>query len=137
MKDHKSYYPTDEEEYMNQRQLEYFEKELIKWKEELLSASLAAKNDLKQTPIKAPDVFDVASLAAELAVGVKDIERTQQKLMLVDKALAKMNTGDYGYCELTGEEIGVKRLRIQPAATHSIEGQELLERKAQMRGHTV
>ncbi len=136
MQNHISYHPADDEEYMNQRQLEFFENELLQWKRELLSASLAAKKVLQQTVIKAPDIFDVASLTTELAVDVKDIERTQQKLMSIDKALAKIKTGDYGYCELTGEEIGIKRLNVQPAATHSIGGQELLEHHARLKGRS-
>lgn len=135
MKTHKSYCPTDDEEYMNQRQLKYFENELKLRKRNLLSASSAAKKELQQTFIKAPDIFDVAFQTTELAVEVKDIERTQQKLISIDKALAKINTGDYGYCELTGEEIGIKRLQVQPTATLSIEGQELLERNVRMKGH--
>ena len=134
MKDYDFYYPSDDEEYMNENQLNYFENKLIQLKQELISVSKSAKNDLKETHLRAPDTFDVATHHTEFAIGLKDMERTQQKLTLIEKALTKINSGEYGYCDLTGEEIGLKRLEAHPAATYSIEGQEKIEQRMRMKG---
>ena len=134
MHNHELYRPSDDKEYMSERQLSYFEKKLVQWKQELLSASMAARDGLKQTWVKAPDMFDVAAHNTGLAVDVKDMERTRHTLMLIDRALTRINTGEYGYCELTGEEIGIRRLQAHPAALYSIEGQEMLEQNARMKG---
>ena len=134
MKDYDFYYPSDDEEYMNENQLNYFENRLIQLKQELITVSKSSKNDLKKTHMRSADTFDVATLHTEFVIGLKDMERTQQKLSLIEKALTKINSGEYGYCDLTGEEIGLERLEAHPAATYSIEGQERIEQRMRMKG---
>ena len=118
---------------MNENQLHYFENKLVQLKQEFLTASLSAKNDLKKTHMKAPDTFDVATHHTEFAIGLKDMERTQQKLTLIEKALTKINTGEYGYCDLTGEEIRLNGLEAHPVATYSVEGQKKIEQLMRMK----
>lgn len=134
MKDYDFYYPSDDEEYMNEHQLHYFENRLIQLKQELLAATQSAKNDLKDTRMKAPDTFDVASQHTGFVIGLKDMERTRQNLTLIEKALTKISTGEYGYCDLTGEKIGLRRLEAHPAAIYSIEGQEKFEQHMRTKG---
>jgi DnaK suppressor protein len=136
MKEYESYCPSDDEEYMNDNQLNYFENRLIQLKQELIAASRSAKNDLKESHMKAPDTCDVATHHTEFAIGLKDMERTQRKLTLIEKALTRIDRGEYGYCDLTGEEIGLKRLQVHPAATYSIEGQEMIEQRMRINGQS-
>lgn len=132
MRDHDTYRPTEEEEYMNPRQLEYFREKLTSLRRELLSITEISRNELKDTALNAADIFDVASQNMDLALDIEDIERKSKKLVLIEKALLKMNSGEYGYCALTEEEIGLRRLEAQPTATLCIEVQEMLERNNQI-----
>ena len=130
-----TYQPTDHEEYMNPRQVEYFRNRLLNWRYELMSSSHSVKSDLKESTVNTPDIFDVASKYHELEHDIKDMERARARLTLIDKALEKINSGDYGYCELTGDEIGIGRLQAQPVATLCIEVQETLEKNNREIGH--
>lgn len=130
-----TYQPTDQEEYMNPRQVEYFRNRLLNWRYELMSSSHSVKSDLKELTVNTPDIFDVASKYNELEHDIKDMERARARLSLIDKALEKINSGDYGYCELTGDEIGIGRLQAQPVATLCIEVQETLEKNNREIGH--
>lgn len=134
MQNNTSYRPTDEEEYMNPQQLDFFKNQLLIKRRELMNVTNSAKSDLKEALLNTPDIFDVASKNTELALDIEDMERTRKSLDLIDKALSKINAGEYGYCELTGEEIGIRRLEAQPVATLCIEVQEMLERNNQMAG---
>jgi DnaK suppressor protein len=134
MQYHAPYQPTDEEEYMNPKQLDFFKALLLDMRRDLMSATDHAKNDLKEALLNTPDIFDVASKNAELALDIEDLERTRRSLEQIDKALSRINSGEYGFCDLTGEEIGIRRLQAQPVATLCIEVQEMLERNNQMAG---
>ncbi len=123
-----TYQPTDHEEYMNPRQIEYFRNRLLSWRCELMSAAHSVKSDLKEQIVNTPDIFDIASKYNELDHDIKGMERARSRLTLIDKALEKINSGEYGYCELTGDEIGIGRLKAQPVATLCIEVQEMLEK---------
>ena len=123
-----TYQPTDQEEYMNPRQVEYFRSRLLAWRCELMNSAHSVKSDLRESTVNTPDIFDVASKYNELEHDIKDMERARARLALIDKALEKINSGEYGYCELTGDEIGIGRLQAQPVATLCIEVQELLEK---------
>ena len=118
----------ENEEYLNPIQLAYFENKLRSWRHELIGVSLSAKNDLKETCFGVPDLYDVASAQTEIHVELEGMKRNRGQITLIDKALARINDGSYGYCEMTGEKIGLKRLEIQPTATLCVEAQELLER---------
>ena len=118
----------ESEEYLNPAQLAYFEKKLQLWRDELIGASRSAKNDLKETCFGVPDLYDVASAQAEINVELEGLKRNRGQIAMIDKALSRINDGSYGYCEMTGEKIGLKRLEIQPTATLSVEAQEMVER---------
>lgn len=130
MNDHDTYRPTEKEEYMNPRQLLYFRENLLSWRKELLSTTESSRNELKETNQHAPDLFDVVSKNINLAVDLADMGRKSREITLIDKALSRINSGEYGYCVFSGEEIGVRRLDAQPAATLCIQVQELLERNS-------
>lgn len=122
------YFPSENEEYMNHDQLAYFEKKLRTWLRELISMSASAKNELKDNWFGMPDICDVASAQREIHVDLEELKRNRKKIIQIEKALDRMNDGSYGYCEVTGEKIGLKRLEIHPIATLSVEAQEMLER---------
>lgn len=134
MHDHDTYRPTEDEEYMNPNQLEYFKVRLLDWRRELLSFTESSRNELKEGNLNTPDLFDVASKNIELALDIDDMERKTKKLTLIDKALSRISCGEYGYCDLSGEEIGLRRLEVQPTANLCIEVQEMLERSQQVPG---
>lgn len=122
------YFPSENEEYMNPDQLAYFEKKLRRWLMELVSVSASAKNELKENWFGMPDICDVAAAQREIHVDLEELKRNQRKIIQIEKALDSMNDGSYGYCEVTGEKIGLKRLEIHPIASLSVEAQEMLER---------
>lgn len=117
-----------DDDYMNPSQLAYFEGKLRQLRQELLCVSLSAKNELKETGLGAPDPYDVASAQTEMNVELEGLKRNRGHIRMIDKALARIFDGSYGYCEMTGEKIGLKRLEIQPIATLCVEAQELVER---------
>lgn len=126
------YTPHENEEYMNPRQLHYFKTRLLNWQKKLHKAASAARSELKQGKESCADIFDLAANNTDFALGIGDIERNRKSLVQIDQALARIKSGEYGYCDLTGEEIGVKRLSAQPTATLCIEVQEMLERNNQI-----
>ena len=123
-----NYFPSDNEEYMNPNQLAYFEMKLRTWLKALINVSASAKNELKDNGLGVPDICDVASAHREIHVELEELKRQRGQITLIEKALDRINDGSYGYCEVTGERIGLKRLEILPVATLSVEAQELLER---------
>lgn len=122
------YSSIENEEYLKPAQLAYFEKILLQWRHELVGVALSAKNDLKETCFGVPDVYDVASAQTEIHVELEGMKRHRGQIVMIDKALARIYDGTYGYCEMTGEQIGLKRLAIQPTATLCVEAQEMVER---------
>lgn len=118
----------DQDAYMNPAQLAYFERKLQRLRQELLSMSVSAKNELKETGLGSPDLYDVATAQSEINVELEGLKRSRGHIRMIDRALAKISNGSYGYCEMTGERIGLKRLEIQPIATLSVEAQEMVER---------
>lgn len=132
MQDHDRYRPSEDEDYMNPDQLEYFKKRLLNWRRELLTTAENSKNGLKDARLNTPDFCDVATKNIELALDIEDMERKSKKLDLIDKALSRISSGEYGYCDLSGDEIGLRRLEVQPTAHLCIEVQEMLERSQQL-----
>ncbi len=106
----------------------FFERKLRQWRQELIGVSLSVKNDLKDTCFGVPDLYDVASAQTEIHVELEGLKRNRTQIVMIDKALARIKDGSYGYCEITGERIGLKRLEIQPTATLCVEAQEMVER---------
>lgn len=122
------YKPSENEEYMNPMQLEYFRQNLLKWRDELLEESRETLNHLKEENWNEPDLNDRASLETETTIELRTRDRYRKLIDKIEVALKKIEDGEYGYCEETGEEIGLKRLEARPVATLCIEAQERHEK---------
>lgn len=122
------YHPSADEEYMNDVMLEYFRQKLLSWKKSLINQSKDTLEDLKQGGLNQPDQIDRASLEADKALELRTRDRARKLISKIDEALKRIEDGVYGYCEETGEPIGVERLDVRPVATLSIEAQERHER---------
>lgn len=124
----KGYKPTLKEEYMNDKQLEYFRLKLREWRTELLTESNETMENLKEENWHEADVADRASIETEAGVELRTRNRYLKLVNKIDAALHRIDQGEYGYCEETGEEIGIKRLEARPVATLCIEAQERHEK---------
>lgn len=124
------YRPTEKEQYMNSVMLEYFRQKLNKWKAELHNEASDTLHDLQEEGgMQEPDLTDRASAETEVALEMRAKDRQRKLISKIDEALMRIEDGSYGYCEETGEPIGIKRLEARPVATLSIEAQERHERK--------
>lgn len=124
----KNYKPTPKEEYMNDLQLEYFRQKLQDWKKELLDESRVTMEHLKEENWQEPDINDRASVETDTAFELRTRDRYRKLLDKIDSALVRIDRKEYGYCEETGDEIGIARLEARPIATLSIEAQERHEK---------
>ena len=122
------YHPSEKEEYMNPMQLEYFRQKLSREREDLLSKSQETLDSLKEGGLNAPDLNDRASNETEKALELRTRDRMRKLIKKIEQALARIDNGTYGYCEETGEPIGLARLEARPVTTLSIEAQERHER---------
>ena len=122
------YRPSDKEEYMNEMQLEYFRQKLLSWKKSLIGQYMDTLDDLKQGGLNQPDQIDRASLESDKALELRTRDRARKLISKIDEALKRIEDGSYGYCEETGDPIGLERLEVRPVATLSIEAQERHER---------
>lgn len=122
------YFPSEKEEYMNDMQLEYFRQKLLSWKKSLIGQSKDTLDDLKQGGLNQPDQIDRASLEADKALELRTRDRARKLISKIDEALKRIEDGSYGYCEETGDPIGLDRLEARPVTTLSIEAQERHER---------
>ncbi len=122
------YKPSKKEEYMNELQLEYFRQKLVNWKKSLIDQSMDTLDELKQGGLNQPDEIDRASLETDKALELRTRDRIRKLISKIDDALRRIEDGTYGYCEETGEPIGVDRLEARPVTTLSIEAQERHER---------
>ena len=122
------YRPSADEEYMNEMQLEYFRQKLLNWKKSLIGQSKDTLDDLRQGGLNQPDQIDRASLESDKALELRTRDRARKLISKIDEALKRIEDGVYGYCEDTGEPIGIERLEVRPVATLSIEAQERHER---------
>lgn len=125
----KGYRPTEDEPFMNRRQKEYFRRMLLAWREELLRESTETLQQLQEESSAAPDMTDRASAETERALELRTRDRERKLIGKIDSALRRVDDGSYGYCEETGEPIGLARLEARPIATLSIEAQERHERR--------
>ena len=121
------YKPTEGEEYMNPLQLEFFRNKLNAWRDELLAESRETLTHLREENWNEPDLNDRASIETETTIELRTRDRYRKLIDKIEAALARIEEGEYGYCEETGEEIGLKRLLARPVATLCIEAQELHE----------
>ena len=122
------YKPSADEDYMNDMQLEYFRQKLLAWKKSLVEQSQDTLDDLRQGGLNQPDEIDRASLEADKSLDLRTKDRARKLISKIDEALDCIEDGTYGYCEETGEPIGLDRLEARPIATLSIEAQERHER---------
>jgi DnaK suppressor protein len=122
------YKPTEKEEYMNPKQLEYFRLKLFNWRKDLLEESRETIDHLKEENWHEPDIADRASLETEAGVELRTRNRYLKLISKIDAALRRIEDGSYGFCEETGDKIGLKRLEARPVATMTIEAQERHEK---------
>jgi len=122
------YKPTDKEEFMNERMLEYFRRKLLDWRGELLSASNETLQHLQEGGTLEPDIADRASIETDRSLELRTRDRARKLVNKIDEALARIENGSYGFCEETAEPINLRRLEARPIATLSLEAQERHER---------
>jgi DnaK suppressor protein len=127
------YRPDENEEYMNDRQLAYFRSVLLQWREELLVESGKTLRKLKEGKENNPETIDRGTSESDTAFELRTRDRYRKLLRKIDRGLERIEDGSYGYCDETGEEIGIKRLMARPIATLSIEAQERHERAEKLR----
>lgn len=118
------YKPSESEKYMNPVQLEYFRVKLNSWKNELLDNSSETLKHLQEENWHEPDLNDRAYVETNATFELKTQDRYRKLIDKIDLALERIETSEYGYCEETGEEIGVNRLEARPIATFSIDAQQ-------------
>jgi DnaK suppressor protein len=124
-----NYKPTEKEAYMNPTMLAYFKRKLLQWKAEIVKESDALLQELQdEGGMQEPDITDRASIETEVALEFRTRDRQRKLIGKIDEALERIERGEYGYCEETGEPIGIKRLEARPVATLSVEAQERHER---------
>jgi DnaK suppressor protein len=123
------YRPSEDEPFMNDRQLEYFRQKLLAWKEDILRESRETIGNLQTETENHPDLVDRASSEADRALELRTRDRQRKLISKIDDALRRIEDGSYGYCEETGEPIGIARLEARPTATLSVEAQERHERR--------
>ncbi len=122
------YHPTDDEEFMNPRQTEFFRQKLLRWRADLLRDADGTLASLSEGGIHEADITDRASVETDRALELRTRDRARKLVAKIDQALARVENGTYGFCEETGEPIGLRRLDARPIATLSIEAQERHER---------
>lgn len=123
------YRPAESEPFMNDRQIEYFRRKLLNWKAELLDGSKNTIEGLQDNTRNIPDVADRASEETDRALELRTRDRQRKLVSKIDAAIRRIEEGEYGYCEVTGEPISLKRLDARPIATMSLEAQERHERR--------
>lgn len=123
------YRPAENEPFMNERQTEYFRRKLNDWKTELLADSRDTIEGLQDSTRNIPDVADRASEETDRALELRTRDRQRKLVAKIESALRRIDEGEYGYCEVTGEPISLKRLDARPIATMSLEAQERHERR--------
>lgn len=122
------YRPSENEPFMNDRQRAYFRKKLLDWKDEILRSSRDTLESLQESE-QHPDLTDRASSETDRAIELRARDRQRKLIAKIDAALKRIEDGSYGYCEETGEPIGIKRLDARPIATLSVEAQERHEKR--------
>jgi DnaK suppressor protein len=123
------YRPSDEEEFMNPLQLEYFRRKLRQWRDELMAESSGTLENLKNESLAHPDLSDRATVESDRSLELRTRDRERKLVSKIDAALLRIEEGRYGYCQDTDEPIGLRRLEARPIATLSLEAQERHERR--------
>ena len=125
----RDYVPSESEEYMSSRQQEYFRVLLGEWKKSIFSASENTLQSLQDGPLREPDLTDRASSETDWGIELRTRDRQRKLIAKIDAALRRIDEGEYGWCEVSGEPIGINRLIARPIATMSIEAQQAHERR--------
>jgi DnaK suppressor protein len=123
------YRPRKNEPFMNERQKAYFRERLESWKDDILKESKVTLTHLQQDSGQEPDIADRASAETDRAIELRTRDRQRKLISKIEAALRRIEEGTYGYCEVTGEPIGLERLVARPIATMSVEAQERHERR--------
>ena len=124
-----AYRPAEDEPFMNDRQVDYFRNKLLGWKNQILEQSKDTIEGMQADARNIPDVADRASEETDRALELRTRDRQRKLVSKIDSALRRIDEGSYGYCEVTGEPISLKRLDARPIATLSLEAQEMHERR--------
>jgi DnaK suppressor protein len=122
------YRPSDDEEFMNSAQVEYFRLKLLRWRADLLKEADGTLASLSEGGIREADITDRATVETDRALELRTRDRARKLIAKIGLALNRIENGSYGFCDETGEPIGLKRLEARPIATLSIEAQERHER---------
>jgi RNA polymerase-binding transcription factor len=123
------YRPSEDEPFMNERQRAYFRRKLLAWRDEILRSTKETLEHLQNESEQHADIADRASSESERAFELRARDRQRKLIAKIDAALLRIDDGTYGYCEETGEPIGLKRLDARPIATLSVEAQERHEKR--------
>lgn len=123
------YHPSEDEEFMNDRQVEFFRQKLRNWRDDLLDESRSTVTTLQDGTRNIPDVTDRASEETDRALELRTRDRQRKLIAKINQALRRVDDGEFGYCDVTGEPISLKRLDARPIATMSLEAQERHERR--------
>jgi len=122
------YRPCDSEKFMNARQLAYFRRKLLAWKDAILKESQCTLTTLQNESLREPDVTDRASSETDWSLELRTRDRQRKLVAKIEAALRRIDEGEYGYCDVTGEQISLARLEARPVATMTVEAQERHER---------
>ncbi|MDA0820089.1 MAG: RNA polymerase-binding protein DksA [Proteobacteria bacterium] len=123
------YVPSEDEPYMNEKQRNYFRMLLLEWKRSIHDAAGQTLQSLQDGPIREPDLNDRASSETDWGIELRTRDRQRKLTSKINAALRRIDEGEYGYCEVSGEPIGLKRLIARPVATMTVEAQEAHERR--------
>ena len=123
------YTPSEDEEFMNPMQMEYFRQMLLNWRSELIQEAGETLNNLNSGNLQQPDMADRASLETDHQLELRTRDRERKLIIKIDEALSRIENGNYGFCQDTDEPIGLKRLMARPIAVLSLEAQERHERQ--------
>ena len=125
----KDYSPSEKEPFMNAKQKEFFRRTLLTWRSDIIQETKETLNNLQKEVVNFSDLADRASSETDRSLELRARDRQRKLISKIDEALSRIDDGSYGYCEETGESIGLKRLIARPIATLSIDSQERHERK--------
>ena len=123
------YRPSPDEPFMNERQLRYYRRKLLDWKESILREAQGTLAQLQTDSVREPDVTDRASTETDWSIELRTRDRQRKLISKIEAALRRIEEGEYGYCEVTGEPISLARLEARPIATMTVEAQERHERQ--------
>lgn len=130
------YVPSDGEEFMCDRQKDFFRRKLLEWKASILDASRDTVQSMQDDTTNIPDLADRASVETDRALELRTRDRQRKLIAKIDAALRRIDDDSYGYCEVTGDPISLKRLAARPIATLSLEAQEMHERREKVHRDT-